>query len=403
MDFKKNGIQRYCEEFSDSERFITQTLEKLDAKIATLIRTGQAPHALTVRDQMELVNSALHSMEGKVESIEIFEGLPDVNLREQYDQQVQTLRRVGVLAPHEFTFGTQSITLDAFKGKDGRYYPVPSYEQIFERTIDAAEILKEKVPQGFTKLVLVPFASSIKDLADCYNTQLKRRAQAGVLQRGEFDSARSAKKKTEPIHPRIRRGDDFFTIHLSIAQEADQRYPIIGRNRNQTEFKTKEDLLHEKPIQYTSPWFPQLGWHILFVEDHMNTLRRGRRRTMGGRTQFDSGGSPSEHLSNLVDEHFVADYHLDHEQWMDVETWLAFALAELEQKNVVVDHLDGGPGTMILGTYDEQRERYYGAWSELDKEMALNPADRLHLPSQVFQIEDDFTSTDLAPRTVVHI
>src|SRR3989339_2020033 len=79
------------------------------------------------------------------------------HLREQYDFQVKFLEQVGILEG------------DAIVGIDGKTYPIPTLEQIASRLFEHRETLETKRDQGFTKLLLVPFGMSLRDLIGTFS------------------------------------------------------------------------------------------------------------------------------------------------------------------------------------------------------------------------------------------
>jgi len=90
-----------------------------------------------------------------------FEGLPQKELKEQYESQREILENVGIL--EKLTNGEMGI-----RGIDNKEYSFPSYKEISKRIRENKEMLKTKVEQGFNQLLIVPFGMKLDDLIEKY-------------------------------------------------------------------------------------------------------------------------------------------------------------------------------------------------------------------------------------------
>lgn len=83
-----------------------------------------------------------------------------LELRKQYEEQVKIMEHYNILV--ELKDGQKGII-----GINGKEYPIPSLGEISKRMLDTKEnreLLKKKVEQGFTQLLVVPFGMSLDEL-----------------------------------------------------------------------------------------------------------------------------------------------------------------------------------------------------------------------------------------------
>ena len=99
-------------------------------------------------------------------SSELFEKL---DIETQYNQRHETLSNIGLL--EKLSTGQEGIV-----GIDGKEYPMPTIEEIKARIVEKEAMLETKIEQGFTKLILVPFAAKLSNLTKSYSDTIKKKA-----------------------------------------------------------------------------------------------------------------------------------------------------------------------------------------------------------------------------------
>ena len=113
-------------------------------------------------------------MEG-MEKIEQKGSLEALKIKEQWGSQVKILSKLGILE----TFPDSKQL--GIRGIDGKEYPVPKPEEITEMLEANREMVLGKMEQGFTKLVIEPFAYSFDALSEKYKRAILRHHKEGKL------------------------------------------------------------------------------------------------------------------------------------------------------------------------------------------------------------------------------
>ena len=92
-----------------------------------------------------------------------------LRLHEQYLAQVKVLGQSGLLESFPATDDHPLPELGII-GVDGEQYYLPPYEDILERLKDpeTRAIIEKKYEQGFTKMLLIPFALPLKEIIQKY-------------------------------------------------------------------------------------------------------------------------------------------------------------------------------------------------------------------------------------------
>jgi hypothetical protein len=239
-----------------------------------------------------------------------------LRLREQYEQQIKTLNETGVL---EILPESQELGII---GIDGKGYPIPTYEQILQRiTPEKVELLTKKFEQGFTQLLIVPFAMSLTTLIDRHRREILRHHQEGTLL--SIDGQKLELDEKDPLY------------YLKDLYNADISGELVYQPKEFSQDhqgKTKTELLQEKG-----------AWQIIFVEDLPNLPAKGKGQTIQGRHQIEAGKNPFDYLK-LVKK----DLQYPGEQGFSPETWLTLAITTLHQKNQVIDDVGGQGKTSYL-------------------------------------------------------
>src|SRR3989338_9473670 len=116
--------------------------------------------------------------------------LEALKIKEQWSSQVKILSKSGILE----TF-PESKQL-GIRGIDGKEYPVPKPEEIIKRLEANRETVLLKMEQGFTKLVMEPFAYSFDALSEKYKKAILKHDKDGKL-------LATKEKPTDPDEPLV--------------------------------------------------------------------------------------------------------------------------------------------------------------------------------------------------------
>jgi len=240
-------------------------------------------------------------------------------LDEQYKAQIKILETAGIL--QEFSDGIKGII-----GIDGKEYPVPSLEKILSAIIpEKAELLAKKKEQGFTKLLITPFAMPLSELKERYKVLLLKKDSEGTLL--ATDGSKLALDRNEPVWA----WDGY--------EQADINGNLVYEPKkfdNDHEGKTKQEIINQ-----SNPW------KIKLIEDMPDLPAFGDGKMIGGRSQHEANFTPNHYL-NTPNMNTV----YEGEKGFDPETWLTYAITNLEEKNQQIDDWQGqGKSCFLVGAY----------------------------------------------------
>lgn len=229
-----------------------------------------------------------------------------LHLTKQYENQIQALTNADIL--EELSDGRLGIL-----GVDGNEYPVPTLDEVYER-IDPRKIegLKRKQEQGFTELLLVPFAMDVSKLIKKYEEVVRTHKNAGILKNA---SGENLEIETAYISP-------------DITQSSLVYYPQDYYDREHA-YNTKVDILNSK-----RNWG---GWITQLVEDRPRLIVDNRSRPDGSPfPNLDPSTSPKPaDFQRLLNG---SSYR--HETGLTLEDWLTYAISRLERDGVHIDDFD---------------------------------------------------------------
>jgi hypothetical protein len=255
-----------------------------------------------------------------------------LKLREQYEQQIKTLNETGVLEilPDSHELGIIGI--------DGKPYPISKYEEILSRiTPEKIELLTKKFEQGFTKLLLVPFAMPLDTLIDRYRRELLKHDSEGT-----FISTYGKELKLNREHPIHTFSEtELVDLNQGLFYEP-QRF---SKNHHG---KAKIQIIHEG-----SPW------QIVLVEDMVDLPAEGQGKTITGRHQFEANKSAIEYLKLLqTDPNYLGELGFNY------ETWLTLVITYLHNQNIQIDTLEEtrGKSCLLIGSVLPYGGVPYACW-----------------------------------------
>jgi hypothetical protein len=254
--------------------------------------------------------------------------LEALKLKEQWNAQVKILSKLGILE----TFPDSKQL--GIRGIDDKEYPVPKPEEITELLEANREMVLLKMEQGFTKLVIEPFAYSFDALSEKYKRALLRHHKNGKL-------LATKDKPTDPDEPLpldenqpLYRWEDGY-------KNCDGENKVVyfpkefSKNHGGT---TKKELLAADPSN---------AWRMWLVEDMPNIPREGKGKEVGKRKQLESNKTPAEYLKI-----FQTESEYKNESGLTPEADLMYALTHLEETDQVINDYQGkGSLSYQVGAY----------------------------------------------------
>jgi hypothetical protein len=231
----------------------------------------------------------------------------EFNLKEQYSSQMEILKNTGLI--REFSEGGLGIM-----GIDGKIFKVPSYEEIMNRVKAKFEILKLKKEQGFTKLIITPFAEPINFLSKSYQeVLLKHYKNKGIF--SDYNGSKLGLDLDQPVK--------FGSIFSADARGRMVYYPQEF-DRFHHGGKTKKELLDETG----------LGFNVIFMQDWSNVDPAKR---VGS---FAKKEAAVDMDANILLESIQNDSSRKHESFLTLEDCMAYAITALEENGRIINNPD---------------------------------------------------------------
>ena len=243
--------------------------------------------------------------------------LETLKIKEQWASQVKLLSKLGILEifPDSKELGIRGI--------DGKEYPVLRPEDILQRLEAKKEMVLEKMEQGFTKIVIEPFAYSFDTLSEKYKKAILDHHKNGKL-------LATKEKPTDPDEPLaldenepLWRWEDGYS-HCDTEDKLVYFPKEFSKNHGG---KTKRELLASDTSN---------GWNVWILEDLPNIPKEGKGQEVGKRKQLEANKTPSEYLKFLQTK---SEYK--NESGLTPEADVMYALTNLEETNQVTNDYDG--------------------------------------------------------------
>ena len=279
-----------------------------------LFKTKEAPQN---SEGKESLSPASSEVEKSIES--------KLHLREQYDQNLALLNKTGLLQilPELGSYG--------LVGLDGKEYPMPKYAKVLEKLEANKEKFENKMEQGFTKLLITPFAMPIDSLVERYKREIMKKHKEGKL----LATKKNPKDPDEKLQL-----DTETPIYLWDAyKQGDEKGTLIYHPTsfsNKPGGKTKKELIEDGQ-----------AWDISLIEDLPNLPAEGRGETIKGRKQLEANKTPNDYLRLTQ-----TDPNHKGETGFTPEQWLTYAITHLESTNQVIDDYQGnGKLAYLTGSY----------------------------------------------------
>lgn len=226
-----------------------------------------------------------------------------LHLSSQYESQLNVLRESAVLK--KLSSGQEGID-----GIDNTFHLVPTLPEI-RAALARQPHLKEKVAQGFTRLLLVPFGMPLDDLRDKYKETLLTVDQAGGLKDSQGNAV--PLDRSNPLYTWDQYNNaDVTGALLYDTQEFSQNH----------QGKKKADLLSSSPS----------GFQVLLVEDIAELPREGQGATIGSRPQLECNRTSKDYLHTLQTNPIYR-----YETGFNPEAYIALAITRLRENGTVLD------------------------------------------------------------------
>ena len=264
------------------------------------------------------------------------------NLTEQYEKEVETLRQRGLLEVNK------EAGVEFIRGIDGLEYPLPSLETIANRLIEQKETLDIKAEQGFTKLILVPFAVSL-------DRQIESLQQFLLDYKKRHPDFKLNEK--EPAWVWNDATDGYKNADIN----NDLVYGVKKFSKDQTEHQgsTKKEILEAQRNAND----PLAGWKVeLFQEDirDRKIIRAGDSRNLGirsipcageGRADGKTHPRPETEAGKSSNEYLAQQ--LPGEVGQTPEDWMCAFIYHLQEAGEPLDNYQNGEDSVAFLT---------GAW-----------------------------------------
>src|SRR3989344_1353862 len=251
-----------------------------------------------------------------------------LKIKEQWNSQIKTLSKLGILE----TFPDSKKL--GIRGIDGKEYPVPKPEDIQARLEAKKEMVLEKMEQGFTKIIIEPFAYSFDALSEKYKKALLQHHKDGKLLATKENPTDPDEKLELDTNQPLYRWEEGYS-------KCDTEDKIVYFPK---EFgakhggKTKKELLASSETN---------GWNVWLVEDMPNIPREGNGKEVGKRKQLEANKTPAEYLKLLQTK---SEYK--NESGLTPEADIMYALTNLEETNQVTNDYQGkGSISYQVGAY----------------------------------------------------
>ena len=204
----------------------------------------------------------------------------NLKFKEQLQKQVEILQKVGLLEVLKDgkTLGLYSV--------DNKEYKVPTFEETLSRLMKKKDLIKKKMEQGFTGIILVPFGCPIEKIIDKYTEALLAHNNTGQL----LATKEKPEEKDEVLGL-----DTGHPINVwSENKDGDIKNSFVyfpkTFQKDEHQGKTKIELLFIDP---------QNAWQIFLIENTPNIPFIGQGKKISGTKQFEVGRTPIQYLEIL--------------------------------------------------------------------------------------------------------
>lgn len=228
-------------------------------------------------------------------------------LRGQYESQIQLLFDAGILSKD----GQGGF----ITGVDGKRYPPPSFDAMRRELTRRQPELKEKIEQGFDRLLLVPFGMDVRTLADKCGEFMVRKNEEYIAKNPHITlpGFHSDLLNTHMPIKFVKQMGELGTITTLLYD------PVVFGERNMA--KTKQQKLKE----LASSAFP--GWQVVLIS---KTGVTGTVEARGRKNMEHRGKNPDTCLKLLHEDEIYKG-----EEGMYIEDYLTRLITEVQLAGMI--------------------------------------------------------------------
>jgi len=260
------------------------------------------------------------------------EGAPQPELvfpvEREYARCVNALSRTGILTllPKSESMGVIGI--------DGKEYPIPTQEQVLELFAHNRELVSKKVPQGFDRLEITPLAMPTPLLIDRMKAAILKYAAEGSI----YQTRRSPSDPLIPVRINTEK-QVWIWETLKQALDTDELVYFPQEYSSNHGGQTKLEAVNNGRICAVP------GWSVGLVESLPIMPQPGQGKTLGGRSQLETGSSPRDYLRTLQAQAYQG------ETGKTLEDFITKFLTHLEETNEVSHDVNDDNALWCLGQY----------------------------------------------------
>lgn len=332
---------------------IKQIKQKFDQAYEALALSNSPVEIKTIQELKELLVSRIESLK---EIAWMARAEREHHFREQYDQQVDLLKRFGFAQTKtEHSQYGEDYEVLYIKGIDNQKYPLPSYNEIMAHIAEKNDLMRMKEGQGFNRLVLVPFAMGLDRLIEGVKKYLL-----------EYQTRESRTFDVDVDQPILYNTRKDWT---KVDREGKLLYDPLTSKKGGNQGKSKKNILKED--DKNDVW--NHGWRILLLQGDSGT--KGIKPAFGYVDKIEQGDvetpdtnkSPEQYLEWLIQATKNRASSQFGESGMTMEEWLLAFIVHLESTGQPLDDADNGSPTPILtGTCYAESERLFFAYFSRD-------------------------------------
>jgi hypothetical protein len=327
---------------------------KFDQVLDQAIKTGQTDEAVALKTVIEQKLKQAEVLANPFEKL--------LSLEAQYNRQKDILKSTNILE----VLSTGELGI---KGIDNREYPFPTLEAITARLKERKETMKEKIDQGFSRLLIVPFGLSLDNLITKASQVILKHHREGKL----FTAKKDPDDQKEALVPlELNEQTPLWAWDKWTGSDRENGQAVYhpkSLDANHHQGQTKKEILDKQ--QETNS--PLQGWNVLLLESKMNIpAADATDEIKGGRARLKANQTPTEYLNLL---HTNPQYK--NEQGLANEDWLTLFITHLEQTNQIIDDWQGnGKACFLPGSFlPSSRDLGYGCWNRDYRQAFLNRPD----------------------------
>ncbi len=265
------------------------------------------------------------------------EQVPGLDIRKEWEKNVRSLAECGILHIDASTHERGVV------GIDGTHYPIPTPQEI-EAALGNDPVYAEKMRQGFTKLIIVPFAAPLGFLSSALGKATARASEKSPLVSTNGDPLEC--NTDEPIYV----WDEYNNADV-VGKLIYNPKQFTPQNHGGT---TKQALLKN----------PKEAWRVYFLEENADIPRQGQIKTINERPQIESNKTPTEYLALVQTPPYT------HESGLTPEAEIIHALHHLKVHNRIINDYQGtGSLNYLIGAWFPSSGRVPCAYWDRDGQL----------------------------------